>query len=383
MRFTGRIRLGDVRDADLDVTVEVSNTHVRLLSGDESLGSWCLADVVANRLLANEFELELGDEVLTFLADDQVNFAYGAVQKMAEGWARYHAMNLVRRKRAVAAARRNNEPNRLQAVRQAFLSAREELRQPVVAAQDEAEQETPTVEPAAAETGQPEPDVVEEPDPSRVGVPRFWEKVEQATAAEEAATEEPAAEEMAEEEAASVEEKAPEPVPMTNFASRLPRLNALPRPPESKAPAAKVAIEEVRAEAPEPAPAELAEESPQPEPEPEPASQPTMPERPVREEPLEEEEPFEETVEVDTREMETEPVEVTNGHRERPQPAAVGSYRDGHHPSETAGLRASLKSLFSRSNEPHEHSFVEGTTAVGITRKVCLECGHVSIGLSE
>lgn len=378
MRFTGRIRLGDVQEADLDVTVEVSDTHVRLVSGDESLGSWCLADVVANRLLANEFELELGDEVLTFLADDQVNFAYGAVQKMAEGWARYHAMNLVRRKRAVAAARRHNEPNRLETVRRAFVSARDELRKPIVAASPEPEEEPPVVEPAAAEV---EPVLVEEQDEAAAptGAPRFWEKVEQATAAEATDEEEEPGETMPVEEETSVEqEQAPEPVPMTNFAGRLPRLNALPRRPDRENPAAKVAIEEVRATPLEPAPAEVVEEPDRHEPEPEPVIQP-----PVREEPLEEEERIEARVEVDTTEVEPEPVEEANGHRESPQPAAVGSYRDGHHPSETTGLRASLKSLLSRSKEPHEHSFVEGTTAVGITRKVCLECGHVSIGVSE
>lgn len=377
MRFTGRIRLGDVQDADLDVTVEVSDTHVRLVSGDESLGSWCLADVVANRLLANEFELELGDEVLTFLADDQVNFAYGAVQKMAEGWARYHAMNLVRRKRAVASARRNNDPNRLETVRRAFVSAREELRNPVVAVPPEPEEEeTQEIQPAVAEV---EPPPAEETVAATgpAGGPRFWAKVEQATAAEATEDEAEAGEEMPSEEETSVEDEAPAPVPMTNFAGRLPRLNALPRRPEKETPAVRVAIEEVRAKALEPAPTEVEPDRPDPEPDPEPVSRP-----PVREAPPEEVR-IEEPVELDTTETEPEPVEETNGHRDSPHPAAVGSYRDGHHPSETTGLRASLKSLLSRSKDPHEHSFVEGTTAVGITRKVCLECGHVSIGVSE
>lgn len=371
MRFTGRIRLGDVQDADLDVTVEVSNTHVRLVSGDESLGSWCLADVVANRLLANEFELELGDEVLTFLADDQVNFAYGAVQKMAEGWARYHAMNLVRRKRAVASARRDSEPNRLETVRQAFVSARDELRQPFTA--PEPEEETSWVEPVAA-AAEPEPVVAEEPAAAPTGVPRFWEKVEQATAAEETVTEE----ETPSEEETPGQQETTEPVPVRNFAGRLPRLDALPRRPQSEVPAAKVGIEEVKAKPLEPAPVEGVEEPERYEPEPEPVIEPPV-EEPAEEE-FEEEEQFEETA---TTEVEPEPVEETNGHREPRRHAAVGSYRDGHHPSETSGLRASLKSLLSRSNDPHEHSFVEGTTAVGITRKVCLECGHVSIGVSE
>jgi hypothetical protein len=61
----------------------------------------------------------------------------------------------------------------------------------------------------------------------------------------------------------------------------------------------------------------------------------------------------------------------------------VGAYGDGHHPAETSGLRASMRSVFSRKKTVHEHSYVESTTVVGITRRVCLECGHVSIGVEE
>jgi hypothetical protein len=64
-----------------------------------------------------------------------------------------------------------------------------------------------------------------------------------------------------------------------------------------------------------------------------------------------------------------------------PRPT-LGAFKDGHHPAETTGLRASVRSIFGRST-PHEHSYVESTTAVGLTRRVCLECGHVSIGVSD
>src|SRR5690606_39823763 len=104
------------------------------MSGDETLGSWCLADVVAERVVANEFHIDLQGEAITFLADDQVNFAYGAVQAMAEGWARFHSMNVLSRKRAVASARRQNEPSRLEEVHRAFGKAKEELDRPLPAA---------------------------------------------------------------------------------------------------------------------------------------------------------------------------------------------------------------------------------------------------------
>lgn len=51
---------------------------------------------------------------------------------------------------------------------------------------------------------------------------------------------------------------------------------------------------------------------------------------------------------------------------------------------EEAGLRAAIRSLFGKGTKTvHEHSFVESTTAVGIVRRVCLECGYVSIGVAE
>ncbi|MGH8912282.1 MAG: hypothetical protein ACRDVD_07195, partial [Acidimicrobiia bacterium] len=73
MRFQGKVRFPDREAADLDVIVEVTETHVRLASGDESLGSWCLSDVVAHRVVANEFELDLEGEIIQFVAEDQVN----------------------------------------------------------------------------------------------------------------------------------------------------------------------------------------------------------------------------------------------------------------------------------------------------------------------
>lgn len=387
MRFSGRIRFDDVKGADLDVIVEVTDTHVRLVSGDESLGSWCLHDVVANRLLANEFEIDLDGEVITFLADDQVNFAYGAVQQMAEGWARYHSMNLVRRKRAVATARRHNEPHRLDTVRRAFVSAREELARPP------SEEEVGLVA-VEAEPVPPEPEVmVVEPEPpvgegTRVeeevpAGPGFWDRLERATAAEQEESEAQADPEEEEEQ----ETRVSRPVLPRG---RLPRLDAFPRrrvDPEVP----PVVVEKARATPPadspvRPAastPVEFAEEAPTVEVAPEPVAEPELPAR----EPVEDRS----AVPGPSEPVETEPAteqpvtgaEETNGHRRGQQRAPLGSYRDGHHPSETTGLRASLRSLLTRSNDPHEHSFVESTTAVGITRRVCLECGHVSIGVSE
>ncbi|HEX2152348.1 MAG TPA: hypothetical protein VHL52_00015 [Acidimicrobiia bacterium] len=439
MRFTGRIRFDDVREADLDVAVEVENSHVRFFSGDESLGSWCLADVVANRLLANEFEIDLDGEIVVFLADDPINFAYGAVQQMAEGWARFHSMNLVRRKRAVATARRANDPSRIDEVRRAFVAARGEL-----------SRVTPPVQEAPKE---PEPDVpgIEEQPAKEPQSSGFWSKVEAATAA---------GQESSVEEATPEPEPEPDPRPSADesaagqpsVAGRLPRLDALPRKhsrrpvdePEPPQPAAELPDAE-----PEPIPPVPEVAPPQLEPEGHVEPEPVEPELEEELAPVSiEEEAVEDTIEepvvedeVPVVEDETAVVEdetpvveddvpaqeevaasaedseiltelpeepeesepelaATAPERQEPSPPgpsgngtharrrggtpAIGAFGDGHHPAETSGLRASMRSVFSRSKAaPHEHVFVESTTAAGITRRVCLECGHVSIGVNN
>lgn len=288
MRFKGRLRFDDSKSADLDVVVEVDDSHVRLTSGDESLGRWCLADVVANRRVANEFDLDLDGESVVFLAEDQVNFAYGAVQKMAEGWARFHSMNPLRRRRAVAAARRHNEPSRLNETQRTLVAAREELRRLTsVEIVDEPAVPEDAQAPASTSSAVSTPDVERRPE-------GFWARVERAT------LEEPTLRER-----------------FNRSSGRLPRPDPL------------------RAAPPRPV-------------DPESNGGP----------------------------------ESNEGHGSKLAPMPR-TYSKGRHPAETTGLRASLRSLFSRSTPaPHEHSFVQ-TTTVGITRSVCIECGHVSIGVEK
>lgn len=302
MRYPGRILFGDGA-ADLDILVEVSDTHVRLTSGGESIGSWCLADVVAERLVSDEFSLDLAGEVVRIRAEDQVNFAYGAVQAMAEGWARFHSKHLLTRQRAVAAARRLNEPSRIEEVRQALLRATVDL-----------DEKTAAVAEALAEMA--------ETTESSSATERLGEAIRRARQATAASV--PAAPSAMDAATASTPPPTPAPeVPVETPANdggrgqsakprrkpvavgKLPRLDTLPRKPATPA-------------------------------------GPAM-------------------------EVEATPL----------------AYADGRHPAETSGLRAGLRSIFSRGKEEHEHTYVESTTAVGITRRVCLQCGHVSIGVKE
>ncbi len=469
MRYQGQIRFPDVVTGDLDVSVEVDDTHVRILSGGKSLGRWCLADVVADRLLANEFELDLDGEVVRFLAEDQINFAYGAVQAMAEGWARYQAMNFVKRSLAVASARKANEPSRLRAAHEAFVMAREALGDEeanvvdatavgnaVVSQEDGAAQggaqqsvsreDTPEeraaeerqgrfrrrhlapadTHEAAVDSDQPEnepeqteteaPGVVAEP-PSKPLVPVDQDEAQASPPpivmpdAEPASPQPTLSERLAQArvaaEAAShaaAEQRASDP---TVLSRKVPRIDAFPgrgstgpvkptgttqsRPADQ--PATGPQVDRKGGSGPLPVPTE-----PQSKPKLGPG---TEQEREARPE-----------VEIEIETTEPEPTRPSSsGENLKPMlesgPSAfepgtadsavaeehgrlvessnpVGTYADGHHPSETSGLRASLRSVFSRSTaEPHEHSYVASTTAVGLTRKVCIECGHVSIGVSD
>lgn len=360
MRFKGRVRFDGKGSDDLDVMVEVDDSHVRLLSGDESLGRWCLADVVANRRVANEFELDLDGEVVTFLADDQVNFAYGAVQQMAEGWARYHSMNPVRRRRAVGAARRGNEPSRLGEVRRTLVAAREELRRLPAAATETAappdEMETAS-DPAEEPSRQPAPSESEpELETAEEGLWARVERVSAGTAPEVRAVEE-------------VEQEEPRQTPIRGrprLAGRLPRIDTLSGVRRSDSEAVESEPGRIPEPESEPEPEPESEPEPEPESEPEPDSEPDPKPDPKLYEEADD-------VEADT---------VANGHRHR-RGLDSRAYAGGHHPAETTGIRASMRSLFARSKPPqHEHSFVQ-TTTLGITRRVCIDCGHVSIGVDD
>ena len=51
----------------------------------------------------------------------------------------------------------------------------------------------------------------------------------------------------------------------------------------------------------------------------------------------------------------------------------------GHHPAETnVGLLAKLRRP-AKATEEHEHAYQESRSIGGLTRRVCVECSHVSI----
>jgi hypothetical protein len=75
---------------------------------------------------------------------------------------------------------------------------------------------------------------------------------------------------------------------------------------------------------------------------------------------------------------------TANGHRDEKSSSQPVRYAvDGHHPAETTkGLRSRLRKD-PKLPEDHVHRFEDGGAAVGIRRRVCVECAYVSIGTSD
>ncbi|MGH8945566.1 MAG: hypothetical protein ACRDVL_05405, partial [Acidimicrobiia bacterium] len=113
MRFPGQIRLPDIDHPAIPAIFFVDDNHAEILLDEESLGRWSLYDVHARRLVSAAFEVDLGEEQITFLADDPIDFAYRGVEHMAKAWARFKAMQVPRRLFAVGRSRRDTQPSRI------------------------------------------------------------------------------------------------------------------------------------------------------------------------------------------------------------------------------------------------------------------------------
>ena len=73
-----------------------------------------------------------------------------------------------------------------------------------------------------------------------------------------------------------------------------------------------------------------------------------------------------------------EPIEVDLGEDEE-----VRFAPEGHHPAETStGLLSKLRRQ-SKLPGNHVHKFQESKSAVGLVRRVCVECSYVSIGSDD
>jgi hypothetical protein len=87
----------------------VDEYHLQIQRGSDLMGRWYLADVEVVRDIAERFTLFLGDDEMEFLADDALVFAYEGVTRMQEGWVKAQKKKRRHRRAAAEAARRKDE----------------------------------------------------------------------------------------------------------------------------------------------------------------------------------------------------------------------------------------------------------------------------------
>jgi hypothetical protein len=421
----------------------VDDFHLEILRGSDLMGRWYLADVEVKREIAERFTLFLGDDEMEFLADDALVFAYEGVTRMQEGWVNAKKRKRRHRRAAADAARRKDEapiepapvkvdePTRPQATKKVPTSDLAKklaaIASAEAAANDESEKrrltwaEAEALELAEASKSEPPPPAKkprkraapkEEPAPSG---PLYTEPYSPPPPPRTPPRVEPSA----------VESPAVAPA----VAAEAPKEAAAPRPKRKRPPRpsiehAPVVPEPVAPEpvAPEPVAAPPIQPPPVDEPvvkEPEPEPSWIAPPPPARlvtvdlsvEEPLVIETPFaggeaqeapappeieeEASDELTKRRQrrksrrETAPDdqvlsdEVTEARQITNIEAARGKVKEpkgaGHHPAETnVGLLAKLRRP-PKADQEHVHTYEESRSAGGLTRRVCVECSHVSI----
>ena len=306
------------------MTLKVEDLNIEIsLEGGEIIGRWSLYDVQARRLIASVFELDLAGEEVTFLADDPIDFAYRGVDHMAETWAQLKAKNVVRRALAVRRSRRLTLPSRIGELTGAMTETVREFTTVVPSAKPVSPAGVTAVAPASEGADEPE-------DPARA---RALEEERRRIEAERRRLEEERR--KLEEERRKAEEV-------------LEKLRAEVEPEPSEP--------EPEPSEPAPNPSEPAPEPPEPAPElvsePEPEQPPSVPEA--------------KGVVVDLNHLEEAEPE--------PEPAMAGAVAD-----RPGGLMGAVRAAFTRSSRTHVHSFDEAPGGIGIVRKICVECGYVSI----
>ena len=111
MQFKGSVRAPGDKDPGVRVVLEIDEYHLEIRRDSELIGRYYLADVEVARDIAERFILFLGDDEVEFLADDALQFAYGGVTAMQDGWLAAQKRKRRHRKAADdAATRKDGEP---------------------------------------------------------------------------------------------------------------------------------------------------------------------------------------------------------------------------------------------------------------------------------
>ena len=108
MQFKGSVRAPGDKDPGVRVLLEIDEYHLEIRRDSELIGRYYLADVEVARDIAERFILFLGDDEVEFLADDALQFAYGGVTAMQDGWLSAQKRKRRHRRAAEDAARRKD-----------------------------------------------------------------------------------------------------------------------------------------------------------------------------------------------------------------------------------------------------------------------------------
>ena len=422
MQFKGSLRSPGDRGPGIRVSLVVDDYHLEILRGNDLMGRWYLADVEVKREIAERFTLFLGDDEMEFLADDALVFAYEGVTRMQQGWVNAKKRKRRHRRAAADAARRKDEApaepepvterseepirqpattkvptsdlaKKLAAIASAEAAASESEKRRFTWAEAEALELSASAEAKVAPEPAPkkprkkaptkpvpveplftEPPVASEPEVSEREPPRSVEApaIETTPAA--------AVDEMSIEEAPPVGKKRRRPPkpPIEELAEP-----DYPEPSWIAPPPARVVTVDLSVEEPV-----VVEESVVVE-------EPVVIETPLRVEELPESpEPVDAEDELTRRRQrrknrrESTDEDQTSAEEQEDRKiadleAARGRVREpksaGHHPAETnVGLLAKLRRP-PKADQEHVHTYQESKSAGGLTRRVCLECNHVSI----
>ncbi|HKX76291.1 MAG TPA: hypothetical protein VJR05_12975 [Acidimicrobiia bacterium] len=334
----------------------VDEYHLDIRADGDLIGRYYLADVEVARDIAERFILFLGDDEMEFLADDALQFAYDGVAAMQEAWLAAQKKKRRHRRAAAESARRKEE---------------EQLVPP------------------------PKPAPVKEPEVTRPT--RTRPAAERTGSQSELAKRIAAASRL--EQAVRQQSPPPPPPPEEDLLELLP-IESPPVPEPTVTPGEGEADFNGRRSTPPHLDEEVVQAKPRrptrrkPEPvfdeDEEPptppkakkraaASAPSPPKRIARtvEEVVDREETPPPPPPVAPPPPEPSPAEeepVTTGERFAPA---------GHHPAETSvGLLSRLRRQ-PKVPTNHVHRFQESRSAVGLVRRVCVECSYVSIGSED
>lgn len=108
MQFKGSVRAPGDKDPGVRVVLEIDEYHLEIRRDSELIGRYYLAEVEVARDIAERFILFLGDDEVEFLADDALQFAYGGVTAMQDGWLSAQKRKRRHRRAAEDAARRKD-----------------------------------------------------------------------------------------------------------------------------------------------------------------------------------------------------------------------------------------------------------------------------------